>query len=121
MAHEDLEQRIRAAEAAVTTQGDTVRSLKAALKDKSIEKVSAHGSPAPTPPVPVPASSRRAACMGAQRSDVFTLCCAPQSEVDAAILKLKDLKAAAEQLQRCNIAALPELPHCCTRTYAASS
>ncbi len=39
MSLDDLEKRIQAAEAAVGTQGDTVRSLKAALKDTSIEKV----------------------------------------------------------------------------------
>ncbi len=40
MSVEELEKRIHAAQAAVATQGDTVRSLKAAVKDKSVDKVS---------------------------------------------------------------------------------
>ena len=60
MSLDDLEKRIQAAEAAVATQGDTVRSLKAGLKDKSIEKVGAHDHRDPPPPLPTSASSRRA-------------------------------------------------------------
>ena len=51
MSLDDLEKRIQAAEAAVATQADTVRSLKAALKDKSIEKVSGHDPRDPTSPL----------------------------------------------------------------------
>ncbi len=100
MSLDDLEKRIQAAEAAVATQGDTVRSLKAGLKDKSIEKVRAHDHRGPTPPLPTSASSRRAVRQKGQAIDAPMLLRASQSEVDAAILKLKDLKVAAEQLQK---------------------
>ena len=70
------------AQAAAVKQGDTVRSLKASQKDGKAEKV----------------------CGTAQRcrglKPVPNLYVAPQNEVDAAIQRLKTMKAEAEVAQK---------------------
>ena len=81
MSLDDLEKRIQAAEATVATQGDTVRSLKAALKDKSIEKVRAHDIrdlPLPSP-VELPAAEQYARKAYLPMPSCCGMCCRARS------------------------------------------
>ena len=79
------------AQAAAAKQGDTVRSLKASLKDGKADKVGFN-----------------AYMMHNHHADIFppvrTYClCGEQSEVDAAIQQLKNLKTEADVAQKVNL------------------
>lgn len=98
-----LEQVILQAQEAVQVQGDTVRSLKAQLKDGKAEKVGNPGQNSPIQPLKLRAHhSPRLSCIA-------------QAEVDQAIKKLSELKLELGEAQKvsAHIGCNRNSIHCC--------
>ena len=88
------------AHAAVTRQGDAVRSLKAAVKEGNAQKVRLVCIREHIHPSRAAEAVRAHACWVRAPSDINCVTSHLQADVDAAIQKLKDLKLEAEKLQK---------------------
>ncbi len=97
---DDLERAIAAAQEAVTQQGDVVRSLKANVKEGKAQKVQSR-SCAHTKPCNCTAN-----CAGTLLSAAL---CMLQSDVDAAIQKLQQLKLDLGDQQKVSVCSPPGL------------
>lgn len=102
MANEPSDAVLKDAHDAVTRQGDAVRALKAAVKEGTAQKVHLMGSIGGI--ISIAAVERSSAGSRSQLAADHAACM--QADVDGAIQKLKDLKVAAEKLQKVALYAL---------------